>query len=90
MADLTLEQAEAILDVVEEHGWNLDGDLEIREDYSGRGMYGEETAAFVGRGSQGPVFMAIGVLVERGKIGEEEAERMLRRADSMGLGWVIY
>lgn len=82
----TVEQAEMILDALQEYGFGAD--LEIREDYSGRGMYGSTCVAFVG-GETSDVFVGIGILVGRGEL-EDEAFSWFRRRDSMGFGEVIY
>ena len=68
--------------IVEELTQTLDVEATVREDYSGRGMYGRETAAVSTRYSE-DIFATIGVLGLR-----------LRRAnlsvDNMGLGFVVY
>lgn len=41
---MKLEDAERIVELALDHGH----DMELREDYSGRGMYGKETTAVIG------------------------------------------
>lgn len=67
-------------------------DLNLRESYSGRGMYGRSTAGVVG--SINDVFEAIGEILEYGD--EDEIEIVREgcrdgvRTDSMGLSSIIY
>lgn len=86
----TVEQAERILEVMNE--WGLGDDVEIRESYSGRGMYGSEVVAFTGDGVTGDVFLAIGILIGSGEFDAvaDDAVSWFSRMDSMGRGWVIY
>lgn len=79
MSTLTLDIAEEV-----ELNAGLDG-LEVIPDYSGRGMYGEETIAFsLGRAAD---MMRLGVaLVEAGV----EPRDLPHRVDSLGLGIVVY
>ena len=75
---MKLAHAKAIVEELETEGI----DATVDATYSGRGMYGRETAAVSTRYSE-DVFTAIGVLGLR-----------LRRAnlsvDNMGLGFVVY
>ena len=75
---MKLAHAKAIVEELETEGI----DATVDATYSGRGMYGRETAAVSTRYSE-DVFTAIGVLGLR-----------LRRAnlsdDNMGLGYVVY
>ena len=75
---MKLAHAQAIVEELETEGI----DATVDATYSGRGMYGRETAAVSTRYSE-DVFTAIGVLGLR-----------LRRAnlsvDNMGLGFVVY
>lgn len=67
-------------------------DLELREDYSGRGMYGRSTSGVVG--SMNDLLYAIGEILEYGD--EDEIEIVREgcrdgvRTDSMGLSMIIY
>lgn len=75
------EQAERIVDGMSMHG--VDADL--REDYSGRGMYGETTPGIIV--PEVNDLMAIGFAAAE----EEIAYRDLpRHIDSMGLGFIAY
>lgn len=82
MANPTVEDALAILGVMEEFG--LADDVELRETYSGRAMYGEKVPAFVGDGVAHDVPLAIGVMIGRGELDDEVAVNWFMRSDSMG------
>ena len=61
---------------------HLEGDgieAELRTDYSGRGMFGEQTGAVVADDSS-DIFIAMG------ELGIKDS----KRTDSMGLGVVVY
>lgn len=70
------------------------GDLEVREDYSGRGMFGKTTTGLVG--DMPKVMRAIGeVMVSRNEddietIGYALANGDGFRIDSMGMSIIIY
>lgn len=90
---LTEDLANELLD--EMCNWT-NADLEVRSDYSGRGMYGTEVVAFVFDGDATPVLIAMGYALA--KLQEDYSETwdgweprdLPRRMDSMGLGTVIY
>ena len=86
----TVEQAERIVEVMNE--WGLGEDFHIRDNYSGRAMYGEEVVAFTGDGNPGDVFIAIGILIGNEEFEDvaDDAVSWFQRQDSMGRGWVIY
>jgi len=69
-----------------------DYDLEVRDDYSGRGMYGEATSAVVAS-DPSCMFRALAEIMENGD-DEDRAEvaEAIRglRSDSMGRGVVYY
>ena len=71
---MTLEEAEAIVELAEEHS----GNVELHEEYSGRGMCGETCAAVSGD--------ALLIAWAAGKLGFEPGWR----TDSMGRGTVVY
>ena len=75
---MKLAHAKAIVEELETEGI----DATVREDYSGRGMYGRETAAVSTRYSE-DIFATIGVLGLR-------LRRSNLNVDSMGLGRVVY
>jgi|TARA_R110002124_G_scaffold279801_2_gene452645 hypothetical protein len=75
---MKLAHAKAIVEELETEGI----DATVREDYSGRGMYGRETAAVSTRYSE-DIFATIGVLGLR-------LRRSNLNVDSMGLGKVVY
>ena len=75
---MKLAHAKAIVEELETEGI----DATVREDYSGRGMYGRETAAVSTRYSE-DIFATIGVLGLR-------LRRSSLNVDSMGLGRVVY
>ena len=75
---MKLAHAKAIVEELETEGI----EATVREDYSGRGMYGRETAAVSTRYSE-DIFATIGVLGLR-------LRRSNLNVDSMGLGKVVY
>ncbi len=75
---MKLAHAKAIVEELETEGI----DATVREDYSGRGMYGRETAAVSTRYSE-DIFATISVLGLR-------LRRSNLNVDSMGLGKVVY
>lgn len=81
----TPEQVGMIVD----QAYEFDGELEVYEDYSGRGMFGEQVTAITGDGDDRVLFITIGYLIGQGEL-DHEASRWFRRADSLGLGWVRY
>ena len=88
MSAPTVDDAERILEIAGEFfdAWDLD----VREDYSGRSMYGDTCVAVTGRDSdESALFLAIGYLIGAEEL-DEDAGRWFRRADNMGLGWVRY
>lgn len=78
---MTIEQANEIEDVLVDLGY----EVEVRDDYSGRGMYGATVPAFVADDTG--VMTAIGYAAA---IAEVPLEDLPRRTDSMGRGVVIY
>jgi hypothetical protein len=72
----TLEELEDLL---------VDHDIEIRTDYSGRGMFGKRCLAFVGSPGEPPSIVAWML----GKSGWDW-DSIPKNQDSMGSGWVIY
>jgi hypothetical protein len=72
---MQLENAQAVAEHLNGEGT----DAEVRENYSGRGMYGESTAAVVTPHAD-DVAHAMGLL------GIADS----RRVDNMGLGYVVY
>lgn len=85
MDEPTAEQVELIVDAA----YQFDGELEVYEGYSGRGMFGQEVTAITGDGDDRVLFLAIGYLIGQGEL-DSRASWWFRRADSMGLGWVRY
>lgn len=80
---LDLEQLEELVDNAENYvgGWT---EIEVREDYSGRGMYGKSVPAVVADNDIRPaLFYAAGEL-------GIDFDEVPQRLDSMGLGVVIY
>lgn len=81
---MKLEFAELLVD--------YNSDLELRDDYSGRGMCGNSTAGVVG--SMNDVLQAIGDAIEYGDEDElqiiQEGCQAGVRTDSMGLSMIIY
>lgn len=79
---LDLEQLEQLVDEAYELSWAPE--MEIREEYSGRAMYGDTVPAIVADTDVRPeLFYAAGVL-------GIDFEDVPKRIDSMGLGVVIY
>lgn len=85
----TVDQAEAIIETATDALGNWDNDYEVREDYSGRGMFGNTCVAITGDGSDSGIFVAIGYLIASGEL-PDDASQWFHRSDSMGRGWVIY
>ncbi len=79
---LDLETAEQVVELLDGEGYD---DIEVRESYSGRGMYGSEVVAFVADSTS--AITAIGWAF--GNLGLDLAD-VPTRTDSMGLGVVIY
>ena len=79
---MDIETAEQIVESLEDEGRNAS----LRDDYSGRGMYGEGTAAVVTDepAGVGLIFWAAG----RAEVEFYEVERF--RTDRIGLGTVVY
>jgi len=78
---MTFEQAEQIADELQSAG----RDVEARDGYSGRGMYGDEVAALVLENTAD--LIAVGWVAQDLGI---ELDDLPRRIDSMGLGIVLY
>ena len=81
---MTLEFAKLLAD--------HNSELDLREDYSGRGMCGNSTAGLVG--SMNDFLQAVGEAIE---FGDEDEIHMIAselqsgvRTDSMGLSMIIY
>ena len=84
----TVEQAEMIIEAMYDLGFA--GSAEVREDYSGRGMYGSTCVAITGEGgSDSYLQFAMGFLVGQGELPDESIS-WFTRLDQMGLGWVRY
>lgn len=86
---MTKEQAQFLYDAGNDAGL----DLEIRDSYSGRGMFGEETCAVEGDFTMGELLCAVVEYVRfLNEEGQEDIPEMPRsfREDSMGLGIIIY
>ena len=84
-----------LLDTIADNAMSLgNGDVEVREDYSGRGMYGATCIGFVLSG--GASELALGAAIVQA--GQEEdledglVEYLMRRAahDSMGRDRIVY
>lgn len=70
----------------------FDEDINLRDDYSGRGMYGKSTYALSGDFDMSDICVAIAQIYEDGEVqdkGIEPSDFTFAR-DSMGLGIVIY
>lgn len=88
---MEIKHAKAIEQAAQDHYFEIN----LREDYSGRAMYGETTAGLVGDFGE---IMACAVLVafELGEEGDdqglEELTEDLRnlRTDNMGMSMIIY
>jgi hypothetical protein len=76
---MTIEQAQRIASYME---GNLNCEAEVREDYSGRGMYGKTVPAIV-------TDNAVALGYAAGVLGIPDEDLPTRR-DSMGLGFVFY
>lgn len=98
-AQFTLEMAQELLD--EMWDWTNE-EVEIRDDYSGRSMYGKTCVAFVIDGDTTKVLIAMGFAAGRLSANADEADdkdslwygfearNLPNRTDSMGRGTVIY
>jgi hypothetical protein len=92
---LSVEQARRLAEDASDF---LQEEVEVREDYSGRGMYGREVVAFVSEASAASVGVALGfaagVAFERAEARGDDADfdfdDLPTRVDSMGRGTVIY
>lgn len=67
-------------------------DVDLRDDYSGRGMYGDQTHAISGDFGHGDVAEAIATAFELGYMDDVEfsASDFSYVSDNMGMGIVIY
>jgi hypothetical protein len=89
---MKLEIAEMIVDQLQ----NMGIEAELRDDYSGRGMFGKITAGIVTDGKNGPMIGFALALAISDQSGEEalhdfDASRELpRNIDSMGLSTIFY
>ena len=87
---MDLQTAKKIIEVIEEEFRaspvmpDAGERLSLREEYSGRGMYGKTTAGVV-VGQSSTVWLAMGVLIERGEV---EYEHLY--SDNMGLATIMY
>lgn len=79
---MTLAQANEIAWILDDLGVECD----VKEDYSGRGMYGATVPALI-VDNEVMVGVACGILIERGKM--QTSEIPVRR-DGMGLSVVVY
>jgi len=85
--ELTREIADQLNEVAYEFGFDQ---FDIREDYSGRGMYGRSVVALVGDGDDRDLDLVIGIAIGQGELEADAAKYLLQRRDSMGRGWVRY
>lgn len=88
---MKVEIARKIVEAVEDSGSG--NEVELRENYSGRGMFGKQTAGVVG--SLSDIIGAIAaVAFEMGNHGDDEVEflREMRRlrTDNMGHNIIVY
>lgn len=86
---MDLKLAELLCSILEDEG----EDVSIDEEYSGRGMYGDTTAAITGDFSPSILLMLVLERVKDGWLTEdvlEDVKLKSLRQDSMGLGVVIY
>jgi hypothetical protein len=90
---LTVERARALADEASDL---IGGEVDVRENYSGRGMYGRETIAFTFDDFRAVLALgfAAGVAFERAEGRGEDADfdfdDLPSAMDSMGRGRVIY
>lgn len=83
------ELAELLVQIIENNGEEAD----LRDDYSGRGMYGDETYAVTCDCGLGYVLGLVLESVKDGYLTEDDLKDIKSfgfRQDSMGLGMVIY
>jgi hypothetical protein len=80
---MTLDDAQQIKEWIED---NTDVEIEIRESYSGRSMYGTEVTAFIADNSE-EALLAIGAASASLNI---SMINLPFRVDNMGRAWVIY
>lgn len=71
---------------IEDELFNLGADFELREDYSGRAMYGETTAAFVF--DDWTDVALLGYAAAQADVEASAIEGL--RSDNMGRGLVVY
>lgn len=95
----TKEMAQELLD--EMWDWTNE-EVEIRDDYSGRSMYGDTCVAFIVEGNSTETLVAMGFAAGRLSANADEADdteslwygfeakNLPQRSDSMGRGMVIY
>ena len=75
------------VDILEGQGYDAD----LREDYSGRGMYGKETAGIVTDASGPMVGLAVAIaLKDRGYSLASNADFVPTSVDSIGLSTIFY
>lgn len=74
---------------IQDEAWDLGVDIDVREDYSGRGMYGKKVVAFVTAGDVSLVKAAIAIGYA-GDLINIPFQDLPTRVDSMGRGYVIY
>jgi hypothetical protein len=79
---MTLEQARQIVEFIEENLWDEVEEIDLREEYSGRGMYGRTVPAIV---IDNPTWIGYAA----GALGIEPRD-IPQRTDSMGLSTVVY
>ena len=77
---MTLEQAQEVVDYIEDNMWDVD--IELREEYSGRCMYGETVPGFVTNQPEAVAYACAMVGVDWRDVPG--------RIDSMGLSQIIY
>jgi len=77
---MTIEQANAIAEFLEDEGWRED--VTVHEDYSGRGMYGKTVAGISG---VNPVWVGWAA----GQLGLSEDD-LPHRQDSLGMDIIVY
>lgn len=81
-AELTTEEYDNIVETAEQH------DVEVRSDYSGRGMYGATCLAFTCDDERQAIKVMIGLARLDDGLAEELAD--CYRTDQLGLGIVVY
>ncbi|MCA1807132.1 MAG: hypothetical protein LC687_04695 [Actinobacteria bacterium] len=76
-----LEEAQEVVDILQGYGF----DVEIYEDYSGRGMFGEKTTGIVVR--EHGIGLMIGYACSEAQL---DLDSVPTRSDSLGLDAIYY